>query len=114
MSNCTPSLAEIVIGSAFEFDLYLEDEEGRPVSLSSYASGKLVFANAAGTRTEFTLTLPGANPDKGHIKVTGVATGADKKWASADLELVNLTAQPVIVPLTNMFSIIAKNTPPAA
>lgn len=108
------NVARIVIGSKFQFKIYLVDEFGRPVSLSPFASGKVVFVNAAGTRTEIALTVPGSNPDRGELTVIGTSTqaaAADKLWGSADVVLVEGDGNTTIVPLTNMFDIVTRNTP---
>lgn len=104
--------AKIVVGSTFEFTLYLIDEDGRPVSLTPFTSGNIVFCNARGTRTAIPLTIPGLNPDRGQLKITGTATGADDKWANADVELIASGVTTVIL-LNNKFEIVKRNCPPA-
>lgn len=104
--------ARIVVGSRFAFTLYLVDGDARPVSLAGYTSANLVFANAKGERTAIALTVPGANPDKGALEVSGLATGADDKWTNADLELINADGTTVL-PINNKFEIVKRNTPAA-
>lgn len=115
MSNqCINDKAQIVIGSKAEFSIFLVDEQGRPVSLSPWVSGKLVFCNCNNVRTEITLTIPGPNPDKGEIPVviTSVQTAeADEKWVSADVELVDGGAELTVVVLLNKFEIIERACP---
>lgn len=114
MSDCIQDRARIIPGSKAEFTIYLVDEAGRPVSLSPYTGGKLVFCNCDGVRTEITLTVPGLNPDKGQLDVTVTAVqsaNADKKWANADVELTD-GVDTLVVPLNNKFEIIPRNCPP--
>lgn len=112
MSNAIDR-ARIVVGSIFSFTLYLRDGDGNPVSLAPYTAAKLAFRNSAGTRTEITLTTPGANPDRGALAVSGSATDADEKWASADLELTS-NAGLTLIPLNNKFEIVKRNVPAAS
>lgn len=105
--------AKIIPDTRFELTLYLVDEDGRPVSLSPYVSGKLVFMSAAGVRTAIDLAVPGVNPDKGQLEISAVATGADGKWASADLELYDSANALTVIPLTNKFEILKRNCPAA-
>ncbi len=115
MTNCFLDRAKIIPGSKAEFDLYLQDEAGRAKSLSPYASGKLVFLNCDGVRTEITLPVPGANPDNGKIPVTITAiqsANADDKWVNADLELVEPSSEVTVVPLANKFEIVERFAPP--
>lgn len=99
--------AIITVGSAVEGTLFLVDSNKAAVSLSRYDSGKLVFKNAKGVKTEITLTLPGANPSLGQIgfSITGAQSAvADKNWVNADLELVD-GSDTFIYPLPNAFEI---------
>lgn len=117
MTDCfIQDRAKIVVGSKAQFKLFLIDEQKRPVSLSPYTSGKLVFCNCAGVRTEIALTVPGANPDRGEILVVITAlqsADADKKWKDADVELSD-GAETTIIPLNDKFEIINRNCPPVA
>lgn len=106
--------ARIVIGSKAQFKVFLIDEQKRPVTLSPYTSGKLVFCNCAGVRTEIVLTVPGANPDRGELLVVIPAASsalADKKWKDADVELFD-GVETTVIPLNDKFEIIARNCPP--
>lgn len=97
------------------FTLFLVDEFGRPLSLSGYSAGKLVFLNCAGVRTEITLTVPGANPDKGEIPViitTLQAADMDAKWKDADVELTSAGPETTIIPLEDAFEIKFRKAPP--
>lgn len=109
----TQNRAQIVVGSTFAFTLYLLDGDGRPVSLAPYSAAKLIFSNAAGTRTEIELESPGESPDKGEFSVSGTATDADSNWTSADLELTGEGDAKTIIPISNKFDIVKRNTPAA-
>lgn len=113
-SDCIQDRARIIPGSKADFTIYLVDEAGRPVSLSPYTSGNLVFCNCEGVRTVIALTVPGSNPDKGQLDVTVTAVqsaDADKKWVNADVELSD-GVDTLVVPLNNKFEIIPRNCPP--
>ena len=106
--------AKIVVGSKAQFKLFLIDEQKRPISLSPYNAGKLVFCNCDGVRTEITLTVPGANPDRGEILVNITAVqsaNADKKWKDADVELTD-GVDTVVIPLADKFEIVERFCPP--
>jgi len=114
-TKCVQDRARIVVGSKAEFSIFLVDDFDRPVSLSPYTSGKLVFCNCKGVRTEITLTVPGLNPDKGELSIVIPAldaANADKKWKDADIELVSAGPETTIVPLNDKFEIIERNCPP--
>ena len=105
----------IIPGSKATFTLYLTDENGRPVSLSPYSAGNLVFLSCKGVRTVVALTIPGANPDKGAIPVivSAVQTAdADGGWANADIELTSAGPEKTLIPLNNRFEVIPRNAPP--
>jgi len=107
--------ALIVVGSKIEFTIFLTDEYGRPISLSPYVSGNLVFCSTKGVRTVVALSVPGANPDKGELAVvltSAESALADEKWKDADVELIDSGAEPKIIPLNNMFEIQKRNCPP--
>ena len=113
MTNCIADRAQIIPGSKCQFTLFLLDEQGRPLSLTPYASGNLVFCNTLGVRTVIPLTIPGANPDKGEVSVnlTSVQTAnADSKWKNADIELVE-GADTIVRPINDKFEIIPRNCP---
>lgn len=113
--TCVASRARLIVGSKNEFTLAITDEVGRPISLSDYASGKLVFCNCDGVRTEITLAVPGANPDRGEIPVSITSTeaeGMDQKWKNADLELLDGASNLTVIPLNDQFEIIERNCPP--
>lgn len=106
--------AQIVKGSKTQFTLYLVDEFNRPISLTPYSAGNLVFCNQAGLRTVVPLTIPGSNPDAGAISVvlTAVQTAnADKKWKDADIELTE-GADTIVRPINDKFEILIRNCPP--
>lgn len=112
--TCPTNRARLIVGSKNEFTLTLVDECGRPISFSPYSSGKLIFCNCDGVRTEITLTVPGVTPDKGETPVVITALQAanmDEKWANADVELVE-GADTVVIPLNDAFEIITRNCPP--
>ncbi len=115
MTNCSGSgAAKIIPGSKAQFTLYLVDDNGRPISLSPYSAGNLVFLNTKGVRTVVALTIPGANPDKGEIPVQLTAvqtTDADTKWLNADLELTE-GADTLVVPIANKFEVVSRFAPP--
>lgn len=114
MTNCLSKYAKIVPGSKAEFDLFLDNEFGQPINLAPYASGKLVFCNAAGVRTEVALTVPGVSPGSGKIAVVIPAVQtvvADELWKNADLELVDGASELTILPLNDKFEIIKRNCP---
>lgn len=99
--------AIIVVGSDVEGTIFLVDSNNSAVSLSRYTSGKLVFCNAQGVKTEVTLTLPGATPATGQVGfvITAAQTAtADKRWVNADLELVD-DSQTFIYPLAGAFEV---------
>lgn len=115
MTNCIADRAKIIPGSKAEFDLFLIDEAGRAKSLSPYVSGKLVFLNCNGVRTEITLPVPGANPDSGKIAVVITAiqsANADDKWKDADIELTDSGAEVTIIPIADKFEIQKRFAPP--
>lgn len=115
MTNCIGDRAKIIPGSKAEFDLFLVDEAGRPVSLSPYVSGKLVFSNNLGVRTEVTVTVPGSNPGSGKIPVviTAIQTAnADTKWKDVDLELVDGATETTVIPIPDKFEIQKRFNPP--
>lgn len=106
---------ELIAGSKNEFDLILS-EDGRPFNLTPYTMGaNLVFMNNSGVRTAVVLIVPGAWPEAGIIPVVISAIQAgdmDSKWASADLELkASSSADDKVIPLTNKFEIVNRNTP---
>lgn len=115
MTNCLSKFAKIVPGSKAEFDIFLTNEAGQPINLAPYVSGKLIFCNTIGTRTEVVLSVPGASPGSGKIGVvipvlqTSVA---DDFWKNADLELVDSGAETLIIPLNDKFEIVKRNCPP--
>lgn len=115
MTDCQSNdRAQIIVGSKVVFTIFLTDQYDRPVSLTPYTSGKLVFKNCDGVRTEITLTVPGANPDRGELAVTitsAQSANADEKWASADVELVDSSSETTIVVLENKFEIIERVAP---
>lgn len=114
--TCPQDRARLIVGSKNEFTLTLVDECGRPLSLTPYSAGNLVFCNCDGVRTVVSLTVPGANPDKGEIPVIITAVQAanmDEKWANADVELTQ-GADTVIIPLNDAFEIIFRNCPPVS
>lgn len=114
MTNCLSKYAKIVPGSKAEFDLFLNNEFGQPINLAPYVSGKLVFLNAAGTRTEITLVVPGVSPGSGKIPVVinvAQTSVADDLWKNADLELVDGASETTILPLNDKFEIIKRNCP---
>jgi hypothetical protein len=113
-TSCATNLAKIIVGSKAEFTIFLVDEFGRPISLSPYTSGNIVFCNTKGIRTVIALVVPGANPDKGELAVLVSAVNAadaDKKWKDADIELISAGPETTIVPLNDKFEIIARNCP---
>lgn len=115
MTCNTDNRALIVVGSKVEFTIFLTDEYGRPISISPYVSGNLVFCNTKGVRTVIPLSVPGANPDKGELAIvltSAQSSNADEKWKDADVELVDSGAEPKIIPLSNMFEIQKRNCPP--
>lgn len=115
MTNCIADRAKIIPGSKAEFDLFLVDEAGRPVSLAPYVSGKLVFANCDGVRTEVTVVVPGANPGSGKIPVVITAVqsaNADEKWKDVDLELVDGASETTVIPIPDKFEIQKRFNPP--
>jgi hypothetical protein len=112
--NCnTQKYAEIVPGSKADFTMVLTDD-GKPLNLAAYQSGKLIFKNTAGVRTEIILAVPGINPGSGFIPVTVTAVQsafADDCWINADLELVELaTGQLVVKPFEDKFTIKKRYT----
>lgn len=103
---------ELVKSAKNEFDLWLVDENGHPISLTPYVGGKLIFKNCDGVKTEITLTVPGLNPDAGRIPVTITKVQADNmddNWASADLELDDGSPDPVVVLFNDYFEIQRRN-----
>lgn len=114
MTECLNKFAKIVPGSKVEFDLFLTNENGQPINLQPYVSGKLIFCNAAGVRTQVTLTVPGASPGSGKISVSmsSVQTAdADGTWKNADLELVDGATETLVLPLNDKFEITKRNCP---
>lgn len=115
--ECASKFAKIVPGSKVVFDLILRRPGGVPFNLAPYTTGKLVFLNCSGVRTEITLTVPGANPGAGIIQVTLTAVNtapADGKWKDADLILGDGTpGNDEIYPLDDKFEIVTRNVPPA-
>lgn len=115
--SCVENKVEIKVGSRNQFTIALVDDCDRPISLSPYTSGKLVFLNCDGVRTEVDLdaAIPGANPDRGEIPVdmsSTVCLDADDKWKDADLELDDGTSNPIVIPLDDYFDIRKRNAPP--
>lgn len=113
MTNCIADRAQIIPGSKCQFTLFLTDDKGRPLSLTPYSAGNLVFCNTLGVRTVVPLTVPGSNPDKGEVLVnlTSVQTAnADSKWKNADIELVE-GADTIVRPINDKFEIIPRNCP---
>ena len=112
--DCNSKFAEIVTGSKAEFDLILTDR-GRPLDLSPFTGGNLVFKNAQGTRTVVVLAIPGSSPSSGivPVEITSVeSANADSKWANADLELTAASpSDSRIIPLNDRFKIISRNAP---
>lgn len=116
MTNCRPTTAKIIKGSEASFNLFLQDESERPVDLSQFNAGKLVFCNCSGVRTEITLTVPGTSPGSGKIAVTipsADADNADEKWQSGEVELTKVAGGTKIVILKNAFEIVERICPPA-
>lgn len=112
--ECLSKFAKIVPGSKAVFDLVLRKLDKTPFNLAPYTSGKLIFVNTKGVRTEITLTVPGTNPGAGIIQVTisSVQAGnADAKWKDADLVLNDGTDDKVLV-LNDKFEIVERNAPP--
>ena len=104
MSDDRKDRGEIIVGSEAEGTIFLEDEDCRPVSLSPYSSGSLVFCNCEGVRSVIPLVVPGANPDKGELPYTIPSTdtaNADEKWVSADIEL-NKIVTPAVAQVNNV------------
>lgn len=112
--DCKKKFADIVVGSKCEFDLVLS-AEGRPLDLSPYTGGNLVFLNTLGVRTVVALPIPGASPANGIVRaeITSVqAADADSKWANADLELTAaIPANSKVIPLNDKFKITKRNAP---
>lgn len=114
MTNCNSGAAKIIPGSKAQFTLYLVDDEGRPVSLTPYSAGNLVFLSKTGTRTVIALLVPGANPDKGEIPVVLTAANtatADQGWLNADIELTQ-GVDTLIIPIADKFEIVKRFAPP--
>ncbi len=113
--ECKSQFAEIVVGSKAEFDLVLSDG-GRPLNLSPYTGGNLVFLNCNGVRTVVALPIPGVSPANGIVAtvVSSVqSANADEKWKDADLELIAPSAaNNKVIPLYDKFKIIKRNAPP--
>lgn len=106
--------ALIIPGSKVVMSIFLTDQYGRPISLTPYTSGKLIFKNCKAIETEITLTVPGANPDKGELSVTissAQSANADEKWVSADVELVDGASETTVVVLENKFEILPRVAP---
>ena len=106
--------ARITKGSKVEFSIFLVDSDKRPLSLSQWASGNLIFCNCKGVKSTIALTIPGANPDKGEIAVVIPSTEsikADEKWQSADVELIDGSSETTIVVLENKFEIVDRVCP---
>jgi hypothetical protein len=116
MSECEQLFGEILVGSLNEGEIVLTDSSGKPFPLGSYTSGFLCFRNCEGVETQVTLTVPGANPDRGIIAYSissAESANADEKWRSADLVL-NDGANDKVIPLLNSFKIIERACPPIA
>lgn len=115
MSSCvSKGKAKIIPGSKTSFTLYLIDEANRPISLTPYSAGKLVFLSKSGTRTEIALPVPGSSPDAGAMNVSLTAANtatADDGWVNADIELTE-GADTVILPINDVFEIVKRNAPP--
>lgn len=114
--KCVADRATIIVGSETKFTLFLVNEHGRPIDLSQYNAGNLVFCNCAGVRSVIALTIPGSNPGAGEIAVTipsADAANADAKWTSADVELTPVVGSEKIVLLKNKFEIVERICPPA-
>lgn len=109
--------AELIPGSKLEFYVDLVDENtGRPVSLSTYDEGYAVFTNEAGDRIAVSLTVPGANPDQGSllVSVPGATTANfDKCSLDFDIELLNSSTLELVVPINNAIELKERNTPVA-
>lgn len=117
MTNCKTDRAQIIVGSKATFSIFVIDKDERAIDLNDYVSGKLVFCNCSGVRTEITLAIPGSNPTQGEIAVsiTDVqSANADKNWESADLELVDGSAETTLILLNNKFEVYERNCPPVA
>lgn len=114
MQNCKPGYAQIVVGSKAEFDLELT-ADGRPVDLTPYTGGNLVFLNTLGVRTVIALDIPGATPQNGIVAVVVSAiqaADADSQWVNADVELTAPSpADSRVIPIYNKFEIIKRNAP---
>lgn len=110
-------MAKIIKGSKATFSIFLTDEDGKPFSLAPFTNGgSLSFVNCAGTYTEVDLSsvIPGSHPDAGEIAVeisSEDTENADKKWASADLVLVDEDDDETVILLDNKFEVSLRNAP---
>jgi len=116
MSEFKKDMAEVIVGSEAEFDICLEDEDGKAIPLSPYNAANLVFCNCAGVRTVVAITFPLTSPGSGIIPVlipSSDTANADKKWKDADVELVKIAGGTKLVLLNDKFLILERHCPPA-